>query len=1071
MILNYLKKLPYSMKGERSVDYVYLYIRRTLTGLFVFNLVSLLITSALSLFRISFPFHIYLVFFIVDLLTLYLSLYLGYWHTNLTSRQRFIIFKGRAPLVEKDRLNLMSKYIKISFTSAIFAALNLVFFTINNFLLVTLNQMWEAADSYLKYNNKGLDYKTLRPLIANPIWNTLLFILPLIILVILFYSSYRNDILPYEEIRKDRFRRRFFRNKNIAHLFTDVESKQDATLVLGENSETSEMVAMKTNEQRLHTAVFGPIGSGKSASFAKNVIFQQIEAMAVYFRKYSEHIEEVDTKFQSPIYRKKFQGLSYREQKEIRQEMYDEWFTKGMGAKYINGIYVNEPSGELIDDTKLMIERAGFPKEMIWRIEPSDEFTDSMNIFDTDTGSAAGIVADLIRSFAEAGGDGGNTFFKDAENAYARNLTILMKSVANIQNAYPYEKLNGNSPTFSEFSDLLEIDGYATELAEILRAYRNAYERHYQKVYLEPYLEKYELEKAKWMLEKAEHDYVEFEVSIPFDEFYEEWKTENHSLINLFEKDIKEEPRYDELLELSIRNRDALSELNIINGSYHYFSDAIVEDRKTGKKYLSHEVNISGMKNTIRKLSSSTLVRRIFFSQSTHNMDVFMKMGGFVLVNSSRGKVDDTISQMIGQITDIIIQKAALRRSAKTYDPFFSIIEDEYGWITTNATEKFLNQSRKYNVAVFGMYQNIEQLDASIGRDGVNALLNSYRNLFAFQGSSKRTTEAIIERAGSEKKLTRTQSRSRDNLIAGHDANNESIREQIEEVEVANSTDLFRMEQFQFAGIHVVDDEESELVKVTPRPSFELDIFKNKGINYTPVFGATNTEHPNHEKDLNAFNIWKKQSELKYIEQLRNNKITSDWFTFPELLVVEGYAVYRGEEIVLKRNIDKDILKQLTKTDRVEYVENDDGSFYYLVKENANILPNDFLKSKTSFDLSNFNKEINIGVGTRKFDQIGNKISSSKDISKSSDEVNNFIYTDRRKDYIADQNIPDNKPILPEDQKDDLDNNTSSSISDITEEVETAFSSNITNQLDEENDISTEDIYAEEDITVVSPFD
>lgn len=1071
MILNYLKNLPYSTKGQRSIDYVYLYFRKTLVALLIFNLILLTVTSTFSLFRVSLPIYLYLVIFLINLVSLYLSLYLGYWHTNLTSRQRFVAFKDRAPLVEKDRLKLMAKYIKISFSSAIVAAINLVFLTINNFLLVTLNQMWESADSYLKYNNKGIDYKTLHPLIATPFWNTLLFILPLAVLVVLFYSSYRNDIIPYEEIRKDKFKRRFFRSKHIAHLFTDVESKQDATLVLGENSETLEMVTMKTNEQRLHTAVFGPIGSGKSASFAKNVIFQQIEAMAVYFRKYSEHIEEVDTKFQSAIYRKKYQGLSYREQKAIKQQMYDEWFTKGKGAKYINGMYVNEPSGELINDTKLMIERAGFPKEMIWKIEPSDEFTDSMNIFDTDTGSASGIVADLIRSFAEAGGDGGNTFFKDAENAYARNLTILMKSVANIQNAYPYEKLNGNSPTFSEFSDLLEIDGYATELAEILKAYRNAYERHYRKVYLEPFMEKYEVEKENWMLEKAQHDYKEFEATIPFVDFFEEWKSENLSLVNLFEKDIKEDPKYSDLLELSIHNRDALSELNIINGSYHYFSDAMVEDRKTGKKFLSHEVNISGMKNTIRKLASSTLVRRIFFSQSTHNMDVFMKMGGFVIVNSSRGKVDDTISQMIGQITDIIVQKAALRRSAKTYDPFFSIIEDEYGWITTNATEQFLNQSRKYNVSVFGMYQNIEQLDASIGRDRVDALLNSYRNLFAFQGSSKRTTEAIIERAGSEKKLTRTQSRSRDNLIAGNDANNESIREQIEDVDVANSTDLFRMEQFQFAGIHVVDDEESELVKVTPRPSFDLDIFKNDGANYTPVFGATSKEHPNHEKDLRAFHTWKKQSELKYIEQLKNNKITSDWFTFPELLIVEGYAIYRGEEIILKSNIDKEIIKLLRKTDRVEYIENEDGSFYYLVKENAKILENDFLKSKTSFVSDNNNTSSVKDTGSRKFDQIGSSKVGDLTASKSSVNVNNFIYTDRKKDYIPDQNIPDNKPILPEEQKEDLDYYSSHPISEEVVSSELISNSNSLSGMNETDVISSNDIYDDDDITVVSPFD
>uniref|UniRef100_UPI003F68E5EF TraM recognition domain-containing protein n=1 Tax=Streptococcus pluranimalium TaxID=82348 RepID=UPI003F68E5EF len=991
MFLKYLESLKnYETKGNRTVDYVYRNMRYSLVGLLGIDVIILFAIIILAFLRMQLSLTVFFILFVLCFATLFLSLYLGYWHTNLTSRQRFVLFKPRAPLIEVERLKLINNYIVVSFSAAMLSAINLVFLTLNNFLLVNLNVLWDNAEAYLKYNNSGINYRTFHPLIATPFWNTLLFVAPVFVILTLLYSSYRNDIIPYEELRKDRFKRRFFRSNSIAHLFTDFDSKQDATLVLGKNSETFEPVVMKTNEQRLHTAIFGPIGSGKSASFAKNVLYQQIEASAIYFRNYAKFIKSVDSKFNSPIYRKKYNKLSYREQKEIRQSMYDEWFQKGLGAKYINGLYVNEPSGELIADTELMIQRAGFPKEMIWKIEPSNEKTGSMNIFDTDTGTAAGLVADLIRSFAEAGGDGGNTFFKDAENAYARNLTILMKSIANIENSYPYTHLNGNSPTFSDFSDLLEIDGYATELSEILRAYRNAYERHYNEKYLKPFLEAYLPERERWLEKKANEDYSLEQASVPFDEYFKEWKEENIAIINLFDKDIEEDDNYADLRQLYIWNRDANAELNILDNSYHYFSDAMVEDRITGKKILTHEVNISGMKNTIRKLSSSPLVRRIFFSQSTKNMDVFLKMGGFILVDSSRGKVDDTTSQMIGQITDIILQKAVFRRSAKTLDPFFAVVEDEYGWITTPATEKFLNQSRKFNVAVFGMYQNIEQLDATIGRDTVDALLNSYRNLFAFQGSSKRTTEAIIERAGKDKKLTRTQSRSRDNLIAGHDTNNESIREQIEEVDVATSTDLFRMEQFQFAGIHVVDDEESELVKVTPTPSFELDIFKEGGKNYSPVFGALDTQSPTHDEDLEAFKIWKKQSEQKFISQIKNNKITSDWFTFPELLVVEGYAIYRGNDIVLKDNTDKNIIKHLTKTGRVEYIDDDEESWYYLVKNGTQILPSDsfFLKSTSNYTEVETVEEKET---KRKFDKIVVEENKQTDSLKDKSKTNRLL--------------------------------------------------------------------------------
>ena len=79
------------------------------------------------------------------------------------------------------------------------------------------------------------------------------------------------------------------------------------------------------------------------------------------------------------------------------------------------------------------------------------------------------------------------------------------------------------------------------------------------------------------------------------------------------------------------------------------------------------------MKNTIRKLASSDLVRRIFFSQSTKDIDILLKTGGFLLVNTARGPVDDDSSRMIGQITDMIVQKGVLRRNSSTLDPFFPL--------------------------------------------------------------------------------------------------------------------------------------------------------------------------------------------------------------------------------------------------------------------------------------------------------------------------------------------------------------------------------------------------------------
>lgn len=1014
-----LNRLPYQINEDRTIDYVYFTLRNSLLGISFFNGLFSIIVILLSFLKIKFSMSTFIFLFVLIFASIWLSLYLGYWHTLLTSRQRFKLFSGRGALTEHSRIEIIEKYIKVSSIAALLGSFNLIFLTLNNFILATINTLWVQANTYIAYSQHALKYETLKPLISNPFWNTIMILAPMGVFGILLISSYRNEILPYQELRETLFKRRFYKTEELAHLMSDLSNKNDVTLVLGQNSETFEPVVMKPSEQRLHTFVAGPIGSGKSASFAKNIIFQHAESAVSYFKNYAKYIESVDQKLASPIMRKKLSHLSQTEQKNYRNQLYDDWFEKGMGASFINGFYLNEPSGELIEDTKVILERIGFPKEMLWCVEPDDQYTEGINIFDMDTGTAAGVVADLIRVFAEMGSDGGTTFFKDAENAYARNITILMKSVANIKHVKIYEYLNGNSPTLSEFNDLLEIDGLILQLTDILRVYRDAFNRRNQEQ-INSYLTLYNKELDLWIKARAKQDYDSDFIEIPFEEYLENWKKENETKLILFEKDMAEKEQYQELYNLYITNRDLIAEFNIINGCYHYFVDNIYNDRATGKRVLAHDVNVSGMKNTIRKLASSPKVRRIFFTQSTKSLDVLLKMGGFILIDSSRGRLDDTISKMIGQITDTIVQQAALRRSTKTKDPFFAMIGDEQGWVITNKTEQFLNQSRKFNIGVFSLYQNIEQIDATIGRDNVDALLNSYRNLFAFQGSSKRTTEAIIERAGTRKKLKRMHNKSKDNLLAGHDSNNESIREEIEEKEVATSTDLFRMEQFQFAGIHVIDDEESELVKVTPTPSFELDIFKDGGANYTPLLNINNPESEDYENDKKIFKIWQEQTERMYLDRIEKTTISPDWFTFPELLIIEGFAYFNYGKITMKDDVDETIIARLRNTNRIYYevVDEDTEEAHYFVYAHAKLEPGDtFMKSKTSMEIDFLGKqEEDYKTHVRRgMDIVNDKATSIYEEENTQKPTNQSIAKDRSiNEDISQQSHPENDDALDE---------------------------------------------------------
>ena len=78
------------------------------------------------------------------------------------------------------------------------------------------------------------------------------------------------------------------------------------------------------------------------------------------------------------------------------------------------------------------------------------------------------------------------------------------------------------------------------------------------------------------------------------------------------------------------------------------------------------------------------------------------------------------------------------------------------------------------------------------------------------------------------KKVSRQVSRGRADLLAGNVNNSESYREQVKEEDVVSYSDLFRLEELQLAGIPIIDNEEGELVKISPTPSYKMPIFNDK---------------------------------------------------------------------------------------------------------------------------------------------------------------------------------------------------------------------------------------------------
>lgn len=742
---------------------------------------------------------------------------------------------------EVKRVELIKKGLFASFGGAITAQIGLIILTISNYVLKTLSATYHSASLFSTHNETFLGYNNQESLLASPIpflspelYNAILVITPIFILVILYANSYIFDIRKYHKLVEQWINRRFYRNACIEHLVFDTEAKGIFSLTIGIDSETQSPVIMEPNTLALNTAFFGLIGTGKSSSLAKPFVISVSKNFAIYLREFGSYVKRVKKKV-------KRLPLSDKAKKIREKEMIEEWFTKGLGKDLVSGFYLNEPTGDLVKDSRFILEKVGIPKKAIWDIDPLNPYTDAINIFDADIEMAAALAADLFRDFSEGNNSSGNSFFLNSEEAHTKHLVTLLIASSKIADLDINKHLNGGAPTFSEFYQLLTDNNFIFSRVNILRVI-------------------YQKELRDYNNRKADYE-------TRYKKAFNEWVNSGRD---------KELFRGNQPIELWNEGReleDKFSEISNLKSSIDYFTKSYYIDPRTNKQAFGFDVNIQGLINVMSRLAMDKRVRRVFFSQSTKNIDVLLKYGGVLLVNSASAELGRNNSKMVAQVAEIIMQSSAFRRPPNKYS-LFPYIQDEKNTFLMTRDSEFLNQNRKFRTPVIHFYQNYEQAVANVGVETANALFQSYRNAFMFQQQSPETVKYLTDRAGKKWALSSSFRGAEGRLLASNDDNKEQLSETIEEVDQITLADVSKLEEMEFMGIMVVENEVSEPMKVTSLPSFKMPIFTDK--NYQPEFDISK------KKDKEVFEIWQNCVDEFYIENIKKTSYYEDDFTSEE---------------------------------------------------------------------------------------------------------------------------------------------------------------------------------------------
>lgn len=901
-----LKRLNYFYKKERTLDVLIKVMKWLLVAGVVFSVIIGICTIALALSAPSkLSLRAYLVLFAQQFLSSSMGLYMGLWRGHLISRQR---------IKREERRREIEWNVKVSFGLAVSSLFFLVFLGLYLFVVPSLSGLYDQADTFIRYANWKVNYRTLSAFLASPLpflsakfFNGFLLVIPSLILPAMVLNSYQQNIVPYHRLWEQWIESRYFKHPAINNLVQDRDTKGIANLRLGYDSKTKDEVIMNAESRSLNTAYFGPIGAGKSAAQAKPGIMNDTVNFIYYIRIFADYIKNKRKEFDT-------QKLSIEDRADKEREAVEDWFNKGLARNFTNGFYVNEPSGDLIKDSLEIVKRSGLPTDMVWYINPPDPLSEAINILDNDLEDAAALTADLFRSFSEGDGGKASVFFLDAEESHTRILVTLLKYTAMVHELSLNRNLNGGAPTLSEFYELLRDKDYIFARLLALRNIKNVEQRRYQKLY-SSYKKNYDRELARWIANGGKKE--RFDAHLPY------------------------------ALKLEKAEVDTkASKLDNLLSTISYFDDRLRKE-KDGSLYFTFEANISGLQNTLIKLASDTRVRRVFFQQSMRSVDGMLKMGGMIFVNSARAELGEKNSKMVAQVAEIIMQSGAFKRLPNLW-PIFPFLGDEKNTYIMPRDRGFLDQNRKYRTPVTHFYQNYEQVIASIGRENADALFESYRNAFVFQQQGESAVRYMTNRSGTKLVLEESHRFGESNVAAGEYGSGVTISESIVEKPKLSMSDVQKLEEMELLGIMVVDNEVSDPIRITSIPNYKLPMFSDK--EFVSPFNLDN------KQDKEAYEIWQEKVEEWYLDNLSENRYTKDDFTSEEwkrLMEIvhpadkqnDGGRTLLEEDINLFNARDeqtaKEIRESLAKETLEQSVDLNDDSAKPQVLENAVILESD----------------------------------------------------------------------------------------------------------------------------------
>ncbi|MGE7692303.1 type IV secretory system conjugative DNA transfer family protein [Lysinibacillus sp. NPDC097214] len=166
-------------------------------------------------------------------------------------------------------------------------------------------------------------------------------------------------------------------------------------VILGPDAETGEYVRLFGFDRTLNTIIVGAIGTGKSAALGLPVLYTDFDHMIKFVDEYEYNLQK------------------------------ENYWSKEISGKYLNGITVVEPSNDLCKSVYQIAKAHNIPDEAITYIDPTNPDTPSINPMRGPVHKVAEVFTEVISGLSNK--DGGTDFFAQSQRTHLKQYIYLLK--------------------------------------------------------------------------------------------------------------------------------------------------------------------------------------------------------------------------------------------------------------------------------------------------------------------------------------------------------------------------------------------------------------------------------------------------------------------------------------------------------------------------------------------------------------------------------------------------------------------------------------------------------------------